>query len=135
MVGILGDQNLGHGGIGGRPPSISRAGAGAAPRPLRRPGSRAFGRRTTKDSQLGWDDVQPLADVLTDPMQRVAEHGTGMILNIDDPSPIRGKWAGREPRFRRRLPARLVRALGSTSSASASPLATTCSTSSRASRS
>ena len=68
----------------GMPPSISRAGAGACTTTSSQARQAYFGRRVTMHAELGRHDVEPLGDVLADPMQRAPAARAGLVLDVDD---------------------------------------------------
>ena len=94
MIGVLGDQHLGD----------QRLGWNAAfddPRRCRGLDHRALARaatvaRPTRDQhpERGRHHIEPLGDILADPVERAAAAGAGLVLDIDDlldPFEVRGQ--------------------------------------------
>jgi hypothetical protein len=93
MIGIFGHQNLGNGGLG-RQSAFDQPGRGrrlhdavfASP-------AGVFGPPGDKNPELRRHQVQPLALVLTDPVQLALATGTSLVIDIDDnldPRQMRG---------------------------------------------
>ena len=67
----------------GSPPSISRAGAGAWTTALSQARQPYLGRRVTITRNCAGIDVEPLGDVLADPVQRAAAARAGRARGLD----------------------------------------------------
>ncbi len=83
VVGVFADQDVGHQGLG-RQPALDqpRGCCGLDHRALA--GTAAiFGAAGDDHLELGRDDVEPLRDVLADPVQRAATAGTGLLGRLD----------------------------------------------------
>ena len=70
-----------------------------------------FGPTHDQHAQLRRHDVEPLGDILADAVQgrQQGQAGSSMSMIVS----IRGRWAGKDPRFRRRSAARATRLFGS----------------------
>ena len=106
MIGVFGDENL-------RDRRLGRQSALDQPRRRRRlhhpvlaSPAGVFGPADDEHAELRRHDVEPLAPVLADPMQRALQHGQ-VLSSISTTISIRGRCAGSDPRFMRRLAARL----------------------------
>ncbi|MFK4492432.1 hypothetical protein ABIA45_007510 [Bradyrhizobium sp. USDA 336] len=96
MIGIFGDQHLGDGSLG-RQTALDQPSRGwrlhdailAGP-------AGVFGPPGHEDPELRRDRVQPLAVVLTDPVQLALAAGTGLVLDVEgdfDPRQVRRQRA------------------------------------------
>ena len=84
VIGVLGDQHLGDRRLG-------RQAALDQPRRRRRlddhvlaGAAGVFGPAHDQHPELGGDDVEPLADVLADPVQRARAARAGLVLDVDE---------------------------------------------------
>ena len=100
----------------GRPPSISRAGAGRLDHHFLAGPAGVLGPAHHQHPELGRDDVQPLGDVLADPVQSAGAAGAGLVLDVDDCLDPRQMRRQRSAVASRRLAARGRPALGSVAS-------------------
>ena len=126
MIGIFGHQDLGNQGLGGQA-TLDQAGRRRSlnNRLLARPAG-IFGPANQHHPELRWNDIEPLAHILADPMQRMPAAWAGLVVEIDNHLDTR-QMAGRDPRLVRRLAGPSA---GADRSVPASMPASTCSTSS-----
>ena len=68
----------------GRPPSISRAGAGGLHDAILASPAGVFGPPGDEHPELRRHHVQPLALVLADPVQLALAAGAGLVVDVDD---------------------------------------------------
>ena len=94
VIGVFGDQDLRHRGLG-RQSALDQSGRCGClhHHVLARPAS-ILGAANDQHPELRRHDVEPLARILADPMQRVAAARTGMVVDVDhhlDARQVRGK--------------------------------------------
>jgi hypothetical protein len=114
MIGIFGDQDLGHGRLCWDAALDQSRRRGRLHDRFLAGSAGVFGSADNKNPELRRNDVKPLAHILADPMQLVLAAGTGLVLDIDhrlDPrqmrrqrSSVRSTLGGaRAARLRRRV--------------------------------
>ena len=84
VIGIFGDQDLGDGGLG-RQSALDQPGRRRRLHDavLASPAG-VFGTPGHEDPELRRDQVQPLASILSNPVQLALAAGTGLVLDVDD---------------------------------------------------
>ena len=96
MIGVLGDQHLGDQRLGWNAAfDDARGGRSLDHRTLARAAAVARAARY-QHPERGRHDVEPLGDILADPVERAATAGAGLLFDIDDlldPFEVRGQRA------------------------------------------
>ena len=83
MIGVFGDENLRHRRLGRQSALDQPCRRGRLDHHVLASPAGIFGPANDQHAELRWHDVEPLAGVLADPMQRVAAARAGVVLDID----------------------------------------------------
>ena len=83
MIGVFGDENLRHRRLGRQPALDQPRRCGRLHHPVLAGSAGIFGPTHNQHAELGRDDIESFADILANPMQRVAAARASMIVDVD----------------------------------------------------
>ena len=84
MIGIFGNQNLRHRGLRRQAAFDQSSRCRHLDHHVLAGPAAVFGPAQNQHPELGWDDVEPLGDILADPVQNSMAAGTDLVADIDD---------------------------------------------------
>lgn len=84
VVSVFADQDMGHQGLCRQPALDQPRGCWRLDHGAFTSAAAIFGSTGDDHLELGRDDVEPLGDVLADPVQGTATAGTGLVVGLDD---------------------------------------------------